>query len=249
MGWALPLRRWRGFVYRRSALRFSDIWVERGHASIDAFYLPCSSTPLQSITAATSHRVPVPILGLTGVCAGQNTGGDQGAAAHPASGPPCGWGPDHRAGRCEQARHSGPEGGPDRSASSLARRSRPRPGADCLFLPAVRRERRDGRANGDELRHLAGKPVGGTRAPGGSHRSLGGTSSRAPSGVSRRGPVGVTRPQAAGQRGQAAIAESPRRLPRAGNPNRSWGPGRKTRSGNTMTPPMGFVSFRREEHR
>jgi hypothetical protein len=142
MGWALPLRRWRGFVYRRSALRFSDIWVERGHASIDAFYLPCSSTPLQSITAATSHRVPVPILGLTGVCAGQNTGGDQGAAAHPASGPPCGWGPDHRAGRCEQARHSGPEGGPDRSASSLARRSRPRPGADCLFLPAVRRERK-----------------------------------------------------------------------------------------------------------
>jgi hypothetical protein len=38
------------------------------------------------------------------------------------------------------------------------------------------------------------------------------------------------------------------RLPCGGSPPK-WGSSSKTRSGNTMTPPMGFVSFRRERPR
>jgi hypothetical protein len=50
------------------------------------------------------------------------------------------------------------------------------------------------------------------------------------------------------QRERRPVAEVARRLPHV------WcltevSPGRKTRSGNTMTPPMGFVSFRREKTR
>jgi hypothetical protein len=51
------------------------------------------------------------------------------------------------------------------------------------------------------------------------------------------------------QRERRPVAEVARRLPRAWVSHRSEDRGRKTHSGNTMTPPMGFVSFRREETR
>jgi len=136
-----------------------------------------------------------------------------------------------------------PDGGRNAQRFSLALRSRPRPRA--VVFPTLRLG--DGRASSAELRHLAGKPERGRvlqlESPLAWRPFTG-----APSRLSAPGlPPG--RPTASsGQRGGKPFAEVTRRLPHAGCPPK-WVPRRKTRSGNTMTPPMGFVSFRRGKHR
>lgn len=86
-----------------------------------------------------------------------------------------------------------------------------------------------------------------TRAPEASRRLHGGAGPEPSGAFCYEWPDGLS--VASGrQRERRPVAEVTRRLPHA------WcltevSPGRKTRSGNTMTPPMGFVSFRREKTR
>lgn len=136
-----------------------------------------------------------------------------------------------------------PDGGRIAQRFSLALRSRPRPRA--VVFPTLRLG--DGRASSAELRRLAGKPerrrVLQLESPlAWQHRT------GALRGFLLRAFHRGVRLQAGGQRGGKPFAEVTRRLPHAGCPPK-WVPRRKTRSGNTMTPPMGFVSLRRGKHR
>jgi hypothetical protein len=120
----------------------------------------CRVSPQRRVIGSCAH-----VASSTGVCAGQSTGETHwgscasGIGASPEGGSRC-----SSTGR-EQARDGGPNGGRIVRRHLLARRSRPRPGAECP--PAAVKRRGDGRAIRVELRHLAGKPVGGPRAPGG----------------------------------------------------------------------------------
>jgi hypothetical protein len=136
-----------------------------------------------------------------------------------------------------------PDGGRIAQRISLALRSRPRPRA--VVFPTLRLG--DGRASSAELRHLAGKPERGRVLQLESPLAWRQLPEPLRGFLLRAFHRGV-RLQAVGQRGGKPFAEVTRRLPHAGCPPK-WVPRRKTRSGNTMTPPMGFVSFRRGKHR
>jgi hypothetical protein len=125
---------------------------------------------------------------------------------------------------------------------SLAGRLRPRPGAVCLL--ALRRWTVE-RPVSNFVTWLAsqlGDASSGSESPFARRRRTG-----ALRGFLLRVPDGSS--VASGrQRERRPVAEVTRRLPHA------WcltevRPERKTRSGNTTTPPMGFVSFRREKTR
>jgi len=227
----------------RSAVRSSDIWVERGGASTDTFYLPCSSTPLQSITAATSHRVLCRSCSRPVYARGRTPDEDRGRLRIRFRGVTRGWVPILRA--CSRASSRGGARRGDRIVRrlSLVLRSRPRPGAD-VFPPY-------GGGRTSERRRAAspGRQAGqGTRALGNGHRLRGSTTPRALRDVFAKSCRSGHSPQAASSGTGEPSQSRARKLPHARSPPR-WEPERKTRSGNTMTPPMGFVSFRRGEHR
>jgi hypothetical protein len=135
MGWALPLHRLRQFVWdQRSVLRISAIWFERVGASTNAFDLPCSWTPLQSITAATSRWVPEPFLSRAVHARGRTPSGPGGGCAFGYRGFTRGWVPKIERFRLEQAHGVDARRGRIARRFSLALRSRPRPGAD-VFPP------------------------------------------------------------------------------------------------------------------
>ena len=125
----LPLARM--VCQARSASRFSDTRVERGVSKPTTRSTSRSSTPLQSITAATSHRVPVPCLSRFGVLRGAEhrteAGGDYASGYR---GFTRGWDSIIRAPLGRQACQERPE---NRIVQhlSLAGRLRPRPGAVC----------------------------------------------------------------------------------------------------------------------
>jgi hypothetical protein len=182
--------------------------------------------------------VPVSV----GVCAGQSTERFRGQLRIRLSGLHPRVGPEARAAHREQARDKTPEG-----AGSL-NTSHSRVGPVLGLGPmSSHLAVGDSRASCVELRRPAGKPV--------RRRVL-----RLGSPLARRLVPGALRgflllgslagcPPASGrQRDRRPFAEVTRRLPHAGCPPK-WVPRRKTRSGNTMTPPMGFVSFRRGKHR
>jgi hypothetical protein len=124
-------------------MRFFGTWVERANASTSAFDLPCSSTPLQSITAATSHRLPVRSLVGRWYARGR-TPNDLGAATHPvlrASRE----GASRESGFCERAR--GTRGEPDRSALITRTRLRPRPWGRRFSRPKAGERSSDAASN------------------------------------------------------------------------------------------------------
>jgi len=136
----------------------------------------------------------------------------------------------------------GPEE-PDRSTLLLARRARPRPGTVCLRCLSARGTVEHRASNFVTwLASQLGDARSGSESPFARRRRTG-----ALRGFPLRVPDGLS--VASGrQRERRPFAEVARRLPHA------WcltevRPERKTRSGNTMTPPMGFVSFRREKTR
>jgi hypothetical protein len=138
-------------------LRSFDVWVERAGASTGTFDLPCSSTPLQSITAATSHRIPCAFPCRPVVCAGQNTGSTWGllrirsSERHPRVGlRRSGW-----------ASELASRGEPDRSAHH-----RSRFGSVHGLVPMSSRPKAgDGRASSVELRRSVGANRLATPAP------------------------------------------------------------------------------------
>lgn len=157
--WVGPsLRAVGAMCFKRARLRGFPTPVSNSALQAKTRSTSRSSTPLQSITAATSHRAPVPGLIRLGVCAGQNTGSRQGAAAHPAI----------EASPTGGSRSSGLIRGQARKRARrgriaqhllLARRSRPRPGNVCPLasgscLTALAFGRGDGRASSIELRHF-----------------------------------------------------------------------------------------------
>jgi hypothetical protein len=126
---------------------------------------------------------------------------------------------------------------------SLAGRFRPRPGTVCLpHLTARRRSSGQRRTSSPDWQASFGDACSGSESPFARRRRTG-----ALRGFLLRVPDGLS--AASGkQRERRPVAEVTRRLPHA------WcltevSPERKTRSGNTMTPPMGFDSFRREKTR
>jgi hypothetical protein len=168
----------------------------------------------------------------------------QGAATHPAIGAsPAGGTRRGRSTHREQAHDRTADGGRIAQRLSLALRSRPRPRA--VVFPTLRLG--DGRASSAELRHLAGKPERRRVLQLGSPLAWWHLTG-APSRLSAPGHPPGCPTASSGQRGGKPFAEVTRRLPHAGCPPK-WVPRRKTRSGNTTTPPMGFVSFRRGKHR
>jgi hypothetical protein len=107
---SMPLARW---FFKRARLRgFPTLGSNEGLQATTRS-TSRSSTPLQSITAATSHRIPVPGLSRFGACAGQTSESKQVATAHPATeATPAGgtryFGPSHcRQARNEEARGTG----------------------------------------------------------------------------------------------------------------------------------------------
>lgn len=217
-------------------MRFSDTRAERAIASKSAFHLPCSSTPLQSITAATSHRFPC-VPASAGVCAGQNTGRFGGCCA-PGSRLTRGW-VSNPVGffASELARDPTRRTG-SFVASSLALRTRPRPGAD-VFPPESGGRSSEPASN---CISLAGRRV----APDWGRRLRDGSSPE-PLGAFAELPWRVSLRDAERQRAgfvpqgdpKVALLQVPTEMGSLG----------KTRSGSTMTPPMGFGSFRREKPR
>jgi len=210
-------------------------------ASNSTSYLPCSSTPLQSITAATSHRVPEPFLRRAVHARGRTPTVTGGSCASGYRNVTRGWAP--KFGRGSRA---SPRQAPEGAGSPNAFHSRFGPvlglGPMSSHLAVG-----DGRASRVELRHLWLASQRGGDACSGMNRRLRGSSNRSPSRLSATESLSGCPTASSGQRDRQSVAEVTRRLPYTDDPPR-WGPG-KTRSGNTMTPPMGFVSFRRGEPR
>jgi hypothetical protein len=140
----------------RSAVRSSDIWVERGGASTDTFYLPCSSTPLQSITAATSHRVLCRSCSRPVYARGRTPDEDRGRLRIRFRGVTRGWVPILRA--CSRASS---RGGPEGATGSFGAFHSCYGPVLGLGPMSSHLTVGDGRASGVELRHRAGKPVRG----------------------------------------------------------------------------------------
>jgi hypothetical protein len=110
-------------------LRSSDSWVEPEHASMRGSHLPCPSTPLQSMTAAASRRIPSSGPGSRGVCAGQEHPGTRvaycatGAGRHPKV----------------MGRLLGPRGGRTQPLARVDRNAR----SGCRSVPGSRTEARE----------------------------------------------------------------------------------------------------------
>jgi hypothetical protein len=118
---SMPLARW---FFKRARLRGFPTLGSNAGLQATTRSTSRSSTPLQSITAATSHRIPVPGLSRFGACAGQTSESKQVATAHPAiEATPAGGTRYFGHSRCRQARKERPEE-PDRS-TLFARRTAP----------------------------------------------------------------------------------------------------------------------------
>jgi hypothetical protein len=183
-----------GFV-RRARLRGFPTLVLNAVLQATTRSTSRSSTPLQSITAATSHRVPVLDLRRFGVCAGQNTESEQGSGyASGYRGGTRGWDSIIRATRLQASLQG--RGPRNRIVQRLllAGRLRPRPGAVCLpRLTAI------GRSSGQRRTSSLGWQASWvTRAPEASRRLHGGAGPEPSEAFCEYGYLTGCLPQAAG---------------------------------------------------
>lgn len=192
----------------------------------------------RSDESSDPFAIPVSV----GACAGQNTERFRGRLRIRLSGLHPRVGPEESNDRSRASPRQDARGGRIAQRLSLALRSRPRPRADVF--PPCGGGRSSEQRRASSPRRQAGE---GTRAPVGVTTCVA-ARHRSPSRLSALGTLPGCPAASGGQRGRRPFAEVTRRLPHAGCPPK-WVPRRKTRSGNTMTPPMGFVSFRRGEHR
>jgi hypothetical protein len=169
-----------------------------------------------------------------GVCAGQDTGRFGGCCA-PGSRLTRGW--VSKSPELHERTREGPTRGPDRSAL-IARTSDPS-AAWGRCLPARKR----GTVERTASNCVSGE---GDACSGWGRRSRGGTSPE-PFGICYGARLTGASPRTEGQRAGFVPQGDPKVASRS--VPTEMGPVRKTRSGSTMTPPMGFGSFRRVEPR